>query len=180
MTETAPSDTGVQVIEYGKTASEPMLIPFTKNSTEAIEPSASEAVAVKVVAEFTGKVAPAVGLVTLTVGPPTVTEETFTTAAVDVAELPPRSVAFAVKLTEPNAVGVHAIVYGNVVSEPRLCPFAKNCTEAIVPSASAAVACKVVGVLTVTVAPLTGLVSDTVGETGLTVVTDTVTLLETP
>jgi hypothetical protein len=65
---------------------------------------------------------------------------TVTVIAADVVEAPPLSVATAVSAYVPAATLLHVTPYGLVVSVPIGAPFAKNCTDAIVPSVSPALA----------------------------------------
>jgi hypothetical protein len=121
------------------------------------------AVAVRLVAPVMD--APAAGAVTVTTGGGRVTE-TFS-AAVVVCR-PRLSVARAVRVAAPEAVGDHEIEYGAVASVPSETPFAKNSTDAMVPTADDAVA--VIVVVLEIVAPAAGEVISTEG--GATTVTD--------
>ena len=66
-----------------------------------------------------------------------------------------------------------------MVTVPTEIPLARNCTEAIVPSASLAVAAMLVTTLTGSEAPETGEVIATAGAAGLTGLMTTLMLLET-
>ena len=128
--------------------------PLAKNCTPAIVAPAvvAEVVAVTVAVEPTATLAPLAGLVTLTVGAvPLVT--TAVTAA-EVVLLPTLSIATAVRVKLPTAVGVQTAVYGKLVSMvPRAVPFTKNWTLAMVPLGELAVAVRFCVVLTSTLPP---------------------------
>lgn len=139
--------------------------PERKSTFEIPVPPACEAVAESVSAVPTLAVAPAVGAVSETVGPATVT---FTTD--DVAVVPFESVARAVNAVTPVADGVHEMEYGELTAVPTTVEPAKKSTLAIVgPPATEAVAVNVVAAPTETVDPLLGAVRDTVGVTETTV-----------
>ncbi len=82
----------------------PKDVPFTKNSTDAIEPMAEVALAVIVVVLETA--APAAGAVISMEGGDTTVTET----AADVVWFPTVSVAIAVSPYDPRAVGVQLAV----------------------------------------------------------------------
>ena len=135
---------------------------MAKNSTDAIVPVTAVAEATSVFAENGTTEPPVAGETIATVGalPP----ETVTVTPVEVVVAPRLSVATAVRMTVPAMVGVKETEYGAVVSGlPIAAPFAKNCTLAIEPSVSAAVAVTVVATPTPIVAPFDGAVMLTIG-----------------
>ena len=138
VSENVPVVLGENVAVYGNAASVPSETPFAKNCTLAIVPVVAVAVAVTVVDELTAREEPVAGAVTLTVGalPPV----TVTVLVDDVVVAPRLSVTTAVIEKLPAIVGTHVTVYGELASVPSDTPLAKNCTLAIVPSASATTA----------------------------------------
>jgi hypothetical protein len=90
---------------------------------------------------------------------------TVTLTAIAVVGAPELSVATAVRVAAPIAVGVQPHEYGAVASlQPGMStPFARNTTWLIEPSVSPASAVIVCAVLTTTLAPPAGVVIETVG-----------------
>src|SRR4029077_8186061 len=149
-----------QEAAYGAVVSStPRLAPSRRNCTPAT-PTLSDALAVTLIVPVT--VTPLVGAVTLTAGG-VVSFHTVTVTAALGAVLPAASRATAVSVCEPllAVVVFQEAAYGAVVSStPRLAPSRRNCTPAT-PTLSDALA--VTLIVPVTVAPLAGAVTLTVG-----------------
>jgi hypothetical protein len=138
-----------------------MAAPFAKNVTVAMAPAGLDAFAVRICVTFTGRFAPAAGLVRLTVGG--VPLATVTLTGAEVTWLPELSVATAVNAYTPAAEGVNCAVNGAAPEEPMLTPLAKNWTFVIRPLPSEVDAPTVMGLPIGYVLPAVGDVIVTVG-----------------
>src|SRR5678816_2654837 len=108
-------------MDQGADTSVPISDPFAKNFTDVIVPSASDAFAVSVVGLPAARMAPAAGDVIDTTG----AEPTVTVTGVDVVLAPWSSVAIAVRMNGPGAVGVHVVACGLATVSPIVTPFAR-------------------------------------------------------
>lgn len=143
VTANDPSDAGVHVKVYGNELFVPTKRPLANKSTEAIEPLLEAAVTVTVCWTFTGSVVLFAGLETATVGAEGAT--TVTATGDEVVRLPDVSVATAVNVYVPAAVGVKLTLKGKPAAAPMLTPFAKNSTPVSKPLPSAVEAETVIG-----------------------------------
>ena len=120
--------------------------PLAKRSTLAIEPALELAVTVTVCGTLTATVVLSAGLDTATVGAAAPT--TVTIDGAELERLPELSVATAVNVYMPAALGVKETLKGNAAAPPILMPLAKKSTLTRSPLPSAVDADTVIGLPT--------------------------------